>query len=73
MTMSPAARRSRPCPWWRSGGTALADETGATAVEYGLIAALIVLAIISALQALGADMASLPLQSIIDAIQAIIT
>jgi Flp pilus assembly pilin Flp len=71
--MSPAARRSRPRPWWRSGGTPLADETGATAVEYGLIAALIVLAIISGLQALGADMASLPLQSIIDAIQAIIT
>jgi Flp pilus assembly pilin Flp len=71
--MSPAARNSLPRPWWRSALTPLADETGATAVEYGLIAALIVLAIISGLQALGADMAALPLQSIIDAIQAIIT
>ena len=70
--MSPAARNSLPRPWWRSAVTSLADETGATAVEYGLIAALLVLAIISALQALGADMAALPLQSIIDAIQSVI-
>jgi pilus assembly protein Flp/PilA len=50
----------------------VADETGATAVEYGLIAALIVLAIISALKGLGADMSALPLQSIIDALQSVL-
>jgi Flp pilus assembly pilin Flp len=70
--MSPAARTSLPRPWWRSAFTPVADETGATAVEYGLIAALIVLAIISGLQALGADMAALPLQSIIDALQSVL-
>ena len=70
--MSPAARRSLLRPRWRSAVTFRADETGATAVEYGLIAALIVLGIISALQTLGADIAALPLQSIIDAIQAVI-
>ncbi|MGH6898568.1 MAG: Flp family type IVb pilin [Geminicoccaceae bacterium] len=51
----------------------MADETGATAVEYGLIAALIVVAILSSLKALGMDMAALPLQSIIDAIQSIVS
>jgi Flp pilus assembly pilin Flp len=71
--MSPVARTSLPRPRWRSALTVVTDEIGATAVEYGLIAALVVLAIISGLQALGADMAALPLQSIINAIQAIIT
>jgi Flp pilus assembly pilin Flp len=52
--------------------TLLADDTGATAVEYGLIAALIVLAILSGLKALGADMANLPLQSIIDGLQSVL-
>jgi pilus assembly protein Flp/PilA len=32
----------------------LKDESGATAIEYGLIAALIALVLVSALQALGA-------------------
>jgi pilus assembly protein Flp/PilA len=49
-----------------------ADEAGATAVEYGLIAALIVVAILSALKALGMDMATLPLQSIIAALQSVL-
>jgi Flp pilus assembly pilin Flp len=70
--MSPAARRSLLRPRWRSAVTLVADEAGATAVEYGLIAALFVLAIISGLQALGGNMAALPLQSIIVAIQAVI-
>jgi len=70
--MSPAAQTSHPRPRWHATLTLLADETGATAVEYGLIAALIVLAILSGLQALGADMAALPMQSIIDAIQSVI-
>ncbi len=70
--MSPA-RTSLPRPRWRSAVTLVADETGATAVEYGLIAALIVVAILSSLKALGMDMAALPLQSIIDAIQSIVS
>jgi pilus assembly protein Flp/PilA len=32
------------------------DESGATAIEYGLIAALVAVAIITALQALGAEL-----------------
>jgi len=34
------------------------DESGATAIEYGLIAALISVAIISAVQIVGTDLAS---------------
>jgi len=34
----------------------LNDESGATAIEYGLIAALIAVAIIGALQAVGTDL-----------------
>jgi Flp pilus assembly pilin Flp len=71
--MSPAAKTSLARPRRRVAPTLLADEAGATAVEYGLIAALIVLAILSGLQALGADLADLPLQSIIDAIQSVVS
>jgi Flp pilus assembly pilin Flp len=70
--MSPATRTSLARASRRSAVALGADETGATAVEYALIAALIVLAIISALKALGADMAALPLQSIIDALQSVL-
>jgi Flp pilus assembly pilin Flp len=49
-----------------------ADETGATAVEYGLIAALIVVGLLSGLKALGLDMANLPLQSIIAALRSVL-
>ena len=70
--MKPGARTSLPCPRWQPALTLLADDTGATAMEYGLIAALIVLAILSGLKALGADMANLPLESIIDALQSIL-
>jgi Flp pilus assembly pilin Flp len=52
--------------------TLQADERGATAVEYGLIAALIVLAILSGIKTLGASIAGMPLKSIIDAIQSVI-
>jgi Flp pilus assembly pilin Flp len=48
------------------------DETGATAVEYGLIAALIVVGLLSGLKALGMDMANLPLQSIIAALRSVL-
>ena len=50
-----------------------ADERGATAVEYGLIAALIVLAILSGIKTLGVSIAAMPLQSIVDAIQSVIS
>jgi len=36
----------------------LRDEAGATAIEYGLIAALIVVALIAALQSLGGSLSS---------------
>jgi pilus assembly protein Flp/PilA len=71
--MSPGARTYLPHPRWRPALTFLADETGATAVEYGLIAALIVVAILSGLKTLGDDLVNLPLQSIIDAIQSVVT
>ena len=58
-------------PRWRALPRLYGNETGATAVEYGLIAALVVLAILGGLKALGADIAGLPLQSIIDAIQSV--
>jgi Flp pilus assembly pilin Flp len=50
----------------------LADATGATAMEYALIAALIVLAILSALKGLGLDLAGLPLQALIEAFQSVL-
>ena len=36
----------------------LADETGATAIEYGLIAALVALVIISSLRTIGSNLSS---------------
>ena len=63
----------RPLPGWQPRPTLSSDESGATAVEYGLIAALIVLAILSGLKTLGASIAVLPLQSVIDAIQSVIS
>jgi Flp pilus assembly pilin Flp len=50
----------------------LADETGAIGVEYGLLVALIALAILGTVRSLGVSLATLPLQSIIDAIQAVL-
>ena len=66
--MNAGLRMSLQRPRWHAFPRLQADETGATAVEYGLIAALVVLAILGGLKALGADLAGLPLQSIIDAI-----
>ena len=66
--MNAGLRTSLPLPRCQGLPRLLLDETGATAVEYGLIAALVVLAILGGLKALGADLAGLPLQSIIDAI-----
>lgn len=50
----------------------LADETGAIGVEYGLLVALIALVIMGTIRTLGLNLANLPLQSIIDAIQSVI-
>jgi pilus assembly protein Flp/PilA len=66
--MNAGLRTSLPLPRWQALPRLRADESGATAVEYGLIAALVVLAILGGLKALGADLAGLPLQAIIDAI-----
>ena len=68
--MNPGARTCLPHPR-RLALSFLADESGATAVEYGLIAALIVVAILSGLKTLGNDLVNLPLQSIINAIQSV--
>jgi Flp pilus assembly pilin Flp len=45
----------------------LADDTGAVALEYGLIAALIVLAVLGTIDQLGESLLGLPMQSLIDA------
>ena len=50
----------------------LADDTGAIGVEYGLLIALIAIAILGTVRSLGVSLATLPLQSIIDAMQAVI-
>ena len=50
----------------------LAEEAGAIGVEYGLLAALIAVVILGTVRSLGVSLSSLPLQSIIDAIQAVI-
>ena len=67
--MNAALRRS--LPRWQALAALRADETGATAAEYGLIAALVALALLGGLKALGADLAGLPLQSIIDAMTSV--
>ena len=65
--MSSAARTSLPRPPWQNALAQLADESGAVAIEYGLIAALIALAILGTLVQLGDALVGLPLQSLIDA------
>jgi Flp pilus assembly pilin Flp len=70
--MHPGVRTSLPRTRRQLALTLPADEIGATAVEYGLIAALIVLAILSALKTLGMNMASLPLELVINALQSVL-
>jgi len=65
--MNAAARTSLPCLPWQNTLTLLADETGAVAIEYGLIAALIALAILGSIVQLSESLMGLPLQSLIDA------
>jgi Flp pilus assembly pilin Flp len=68
------ARVDHSTPQTRSQRTVcrLAEESGAIGVEYGLLIALIALTILGTLRSLGGSLVSLPLQSIIDAIQAVI-
>ena len=68
--MNPGVRTCLPRSRWHAALSLRGDEAGATAIEYGLIAALIVLAILGGLNTLGTDIAGLPLQTIIDAIVA---
>jgi hypothetical protein len=57
---------------WQRAQSGLAEESGAIGVEYGLLAALIALAILGTLRTLGLSLVNLPLQSIIGAMQAVI-
>jgi Flp pilus assembly pilin Flp len=52
------------------GLTLLTDESGAVAIEYGLIAALIVVAILGTIVQLRDSLVGLPLQLLIDAFNA---
>jgi Flp pilus assembly pilin Flp len=61
------SRQRLPRP---SGLSQLTDESGAVAIEYGLIAALIVLAILGTIIQLRDSLVGLPLQLLIDAFNA---
>ena len=65
--MSAAARTSLPRPPRQNALTRLADESGAIAIEYGLLAALIALAVLGTIVQLGDALFGLPLQLLIDA------
>jgi Flp pilus assembly pilin Flp len=71
--MRSVARTPIPRAPWQKVLTRLADQTGAVAMEYGLIAALIALAILGTLLQLGGSVANLPLQSLVDAFQAAVS
>ena len=68
--MSLAARMSLPCPPRQNAFTWLADESGAIAVEYGLLVALIALAVLGTIIQLGDALFGLPLQLLVDAFDA---
>lgn len=70
--MTPRLRTSIPRSCWQLAQDLQTDETGATAVEYGLIAALIVVAILSGVRTLGEDLVGLPLGSIVNALQSVL-
>jgi Flp pilus assembly pilin Flp len=65
--MKSAARTFLPRLPWQDALARLADETGAVALEYGLIAALIAVAILGTIIQLRDALVGLPLQSLIDA------
>jgi Flp pilus assembly pilin Flp len=68
--MNAAARTSLPRSSWQNALAQLQDESGEVALEYGLIAALIVLAILGTIVQLGDTLFGLPLQSLVDAFEA---
>lgn len=55
--------------WWRNAARLQADARGAVAVEYGLLAALVAMAILGSLRTLGISLVNLPLPSLIAAFQ----
>ena len=54
---------------WPTATRLQSDDSGATAVEYGLIAALITIAILASLRTLGANLFGLPLPALIAAFE----
>ena len=54
---------------WPTAARLQADASGAVALEYGLIAALVTVAILGSLRTLGISLVSLPLPSLIAAFQ----
>ena len=52
-------QHQRECRKWTSFARFVNDESGATAIEYGLIAAGIAVAILTAVQALGTSLSGL--------------
>jgi Flp pilus assembly pilin Flp len=54
---------------WQTSARLLADTHGAVALEYGLLAALVVVAILGSLRTLGISLVSLPLPSLIAAFE----
>ena len=55
--------------FWRLATRLGADRRAAIGVEYGLLAALVALAILGSLQTLGVSLTSLPLPSLVAAFQ----
>jgi Flp pilus assembly pilin Flp len=66
--MSRLWKPTRP-RWWKTGAGLLADTHGAVALEYGLLAALVVVAILGSLRSLGISLVQLPLPSLIAAFE----
>jgi Flp pilus assembly pilin Flp len=68
-----AARTSLSRPTWKNALALLADETGAIAAEYGLLAAMIALAVLGTLVEIRDALVGLPLQMIVDALTSVLS
>lgn len=55
--------------FWQSTNRLRTDNRGAVGVEYGLLAALVAIAIIGGLKSLGLSLVNLPLPSLVTAFQ----
>ena len=53
---------------WQRARSLLGDQDGAIAIEYGLLAALVVVVILGSIKALGANLSGLPLAAIVAAL-----